>query len=71
LIHAQHAGEGSIDVTMIANDSKPDPANPKKIAQEKSEEVRTAGIPPHDTAGYSENSIRREWTPRQPDRPWY
>jgi len=71
LVHAQHAAEGSMDMTKVPNDSKPDPSNPKKTAAEKAEEVRTAGIPPYDKEKYSENTIRREWKPKQPDRPWY
>jgi type VI secretion system secreted protein VgrG len=71
LIHAQHAAEGSIDLRRVANDSKPSPTNPGTFATEKLEEVRTAGIPPHDKGGYTENSIRSEWNPKQPERKWY
>jgi type VI secretion system secreted protein VgrG len=71
LIHAQHNSEGSNDPSLVDNDSKPDPKNPAATAQIKREEVRTAGIPPHDKGPYTENKIRAEWDPPQPQRPWY
>lgn len=71
LIHARHATEGSVDVTMVNNDSRPDPADPAKIAQHFKEEVRTVGIEPYATEPYTENKIRSEWKPKQPERPWY
>lgn len=71
LVHAQHASEGSIDMTKVDNDSKPDPSDPKKTEKESLEEVRTAGIPPNDKDAYNENKIRGEWDPKQPERKWY
>jgi type VI secretion system secreted protein VgrG len=53
------------------NDSKPDPANPKKKAQQNTRELEAAGIPPHDKGKFNENKIRNEWKPKQPQRKWY
>lgn len=71
LVHAQHAASGDIKTDQVENDSKPDPANPGSHATEMDEEVRTAGIPPYDNEPYSENKIRSEWDPKQPERKWY
>ena len=71
LVHASHAANGTVDLKSVDNDSRPDPADPTKMVQEKQEEVRTAGIPPYDKEPFSENSIRAEWSPKQPARPWY
>jgi uncharacterized Zn-binding protein involved in type VI secretion len=71
LVHADHAANGTIDVKPVANDSKPDPADPKKSAQEKHEEVATVGIPPLDKGAFTENKMRAEWDPVQPERKWY
>lgn len=71
LVHATHAAKGEVDLKKVDNDSKPDPSDPKKTAQELAEEVRTAGVPPYDKEPYSENKLRDEWTPKQPARAWY
>jgi len=71
LIHAKHASSGERDASMVQNDHKPDPADPTKFAQVKKEEARTVGFPPYDNEPYSENSIRKEWDPPQPERPFY
>jgi type VI secretion system secreted protein VgrG len=71
LVHATHAAKGEVDLQKVDNDSKPDPADPKKTAKELAEEVRTAGVPPYDKEPYSENKLRDEWTPKQPVRGWY
>jgi type VI secretion system secreted protein VgrG len=71
LVHASHAANGTLDVKPENNDSRPDPADPTKLAQEKHEEVRTVGVHPYDNEPFSENSIRDEWSPKQPSRPWY
>jgi len=72
LIHAVHFQEGSRTTTPVANDNKPNPANPGQQSMLEEEEVRTTGVPPYDTSEpYSENSIRDEWDPPQPERLWY
>lgn len=71
LIHARHAAEGTVSEGEVDNDSKPDPADPKKIAKEDNEEVRTVGLPPYDKEETTENKIRSEWDPPQPKRKWY
>lgn len=71
MVHATHVGQGDVSMTQVENDSKPDPADPTKNATEIEEEVRTAGIPPYDNEPYSENTIRSEWDPVQPPRPYY
>ncbi len=71
LIHAAHNAIGTNNRTQANNDSRPDPADPSKTAQTRSEEVRTVGLAPFDKESYSENSIRNEWNPKQPTRPWY
>ncbi|TCJ14778.1 hypothetical protein EZJ19_08970 [Parasulfuritortus cantonensis] len=71
LVHAAHAANGTIDVKQEDNDSRPDPADPKKMTQEKHGEVRRVGVPPYDKEPYSENRIREQWSPKQATRPWY
>jgi len=71
LVHADHAANGTVDTRKVDNDDQPDPADPDKKAQEIKEEVRTAGIPPYDKEPYSENTLRNEWSPKQPSRPYY
>lgn len=71
LIHAKHAAEGSVDTNKVENDSKPDPADPKKTAKELDEEVRAVGLPPHEDEDMTENKIRSEWDPPQTKREWY
>ncbi|POF29700.1 M91 family zinc metallopeptidase [Roseibium marinum] len=71
MIHAKHAAYGEIDVTEVDNDNQPDPSDPTKKSQIIKEEVKTAGIPPYDNEPYSENSIRDEWDPQQPQRTYY
>lgn len=71
LIHAHHASTGTIDVTKVDNDHRPDPTNPKLHAKEKAEEVKTVGVSPFDKEPFTENKIRAEWDPVQPKRPWY
>src|SRR6185369_3276653 len=34
-------------------------------------EDMAVGVPPHDTQPFTENKIRNEWTPKQPQRPHY
>ncbi len=50
LVHADHAANGSVDMTRVPNDSKPDPLDPKKTAQELKED-RQADRPCAMTAG--------------------
>ena len=71
LIHAKHASEGSVDTKKVDNDSKPDPADPKKTAKESDEEVRAVGISPYEDDDITENKIRSEWDPPQTKREWY
>ena len=71
LIHAKHASYGEIDLSKVDNDHKPDPSDPTKNAKVIKEEAKTVGFPPHDNEPYSENKIRDEWDPKQPQRPFY
>ncbi len=71
MIHADHINEGSVDFTKVPNDSKPDPANPGAFQKAPAEEVNTAGIPPNDKGAFTENKLRSEWDPPQPQRPYY
>lgn len=69
LVHARHAQEGSIDLSQSQNDSVPDPSG--GTATTYTEEVRTVGLPPYQNEPYSENAIRDDWHPQQPQRPYY
>ena len=71
LVHAAHAASGSIRMNPVDDDNRIDASDPSKIVQQPAEEVRTVGIYPYDGEPYSENSIRSEWGPVQPSRPWY
>lgn len=71
LIHSSHAANGELDFTEVDNDGQADPSDPTKKTQVIKEEARTVGFPPHDNEPYSENKIRDEWDPKQPQRPYY
>jgi uncharacterized Zn-binding protein involved in type VI secretion len=71
LIHAEQAANGTMAQGQTNNDSKPDPSDPSRIAQEKKREVEAVGIAPDDRRPFTENKLREEWSPRQPSRPWY
>ncbi len=71
LIHAEQAAYGTTAPGTTTNDKKPDPADPKKYAQVSKREAETVGIPPNDKRPYTENKLRSEWDPKQPERKWY
>ncbi len=71
LIHADQAAHGTMTPGTTNNDARPDPADPTKIEQANTREVEAVGIPPHDQRDFTENKIRSEWDPRQPQREWY
>lgn len=71
MVHGDQAMHGTMTQGTTNNDSKPDPTDPTKIAQEKTREVEAAGIPPNDNRDFNENKIRSEWDPPQPQRGWY
>jgi type VI secretion system secreted protein VgrG len=71
MVHADQAMHGTMTPGTTNNDSKPDPSDPTKTAQEKTREVEAAGIPPNDNREFNENKIRSEWDPPQPQREWY
>ncbi|MBK9968560.1 MAG: hypothetical protein IPP07_28320 [Holophagales bacterium] len=71
LIHADQAAHGTTTPGTTNNDARPDPANPGAIQQTNTREVETTGVPPNDTRDFTENDLRREWDPPQPQRPWY
>ncbi len=71
LVHAQQATNGNLKKGKSDNDSKPDPTDPTKNAQTLNAELEAVGIPPNDGQPYSENKIRKEWPPPQPERKWY
>ena len=66
-----YVADGDVSLKKVPNDSKPDPSDPTKTATVIEEEARTAGIPPYDKEPYSENTVRDEWDPKQPQRQWY
>lgn len=70
LIHADHTVNGNRGTGMAPNDSAPNPAG-SLPPETRVEELNTAGIPPHTTQPYSENTIRSEWNTPQPQRLWY
>lgn len=74
MTHAAHVARGEVDMTMVQNDGRTDPTHPTGNHHWYAEEVRTAGIPPYNdpkTTPYSENTIRSEWDPPQPQRRYY
>ena len=71
MVHGDQAMHGTMTQGTTNNDSKPDPTDPTKIAQEKTREVEAAVIPPNDNRDFNENKIRSEWDPPQPQRGWY
>ena len=71
LVHAEQAGRGVMKPGTGDNDSKPDPADPARIAQTNKREAEAAGVAPYDQYPFNENKIRKEWKPPQPQRKWY
>jgi len=76
LIHADHYINGTWVDPKIEdrNGTKPDPTagHPTAVGPRVPvEELNTVGIPPYDKHPYSENTIRSEWNPPQPEREWY
>jgi len=71
LIHADQAAHGTFSSGEVDNDNKRDPSDPIKIVKERKLEVETVGISPNDKRDFTENKIRSEWDPKQPERKWY
>ena len=71
LIHADQAAHGTMTPGTTNNDAKPDPSDPTQIDQVNTREAEAVGIPPNDNRDYTENKIRSEWDPPQPERQWY
>jgi type VI secretion system secreted protein VgrG len=71
LIHAEQASNGTMSQGMAQNDLRPDPTDPSGYHQWRLREIEAVGIPPNDTRTFTENQIRSEWEPRQPNRDWY
>jgi len=71
LIHAEQDANGTTKRGKTDNDKVKDPSDPTKIQQTPTYEAETAGIPPHDKGKFTENKIRSEWDPKQPERKWY
>lgn len=83
IIHAQHMMTGTSFKGWTDNDHQANPDYEKlgswdarkiytpKYTQARREEVETAGIPPNDKGRFTENKIRKEWSPSQPARPHY
>ncbi|HUT32677.1 MAG TPA: M91 family zinc metallopeptidase [Planctomycetota bacterium] len=71
LVHAEQAAYGMTMDGYAANDKRPDPADPKKTHQGDAREIEAVGIPPNDKRPFTENKIRSEWDPKQPERKWY
>jgi type VI secretion system secreted protein VgrG len=71
LIHADQAAHGTMSLGEADNDSKKDPSDPTKFAKANLREIEAVGIPPNDKRDFTENKIRSEWDPKQPERKWY
>jgi len=74
MTHAAHISRGEVDMNKVQNDGRTDPTHPTGKHHWYAEEVRTAGIPPYNdpkTTPYSENTMRSEWDPPQPQRRYY
>ncbi|MDQ2770396.1 MAG: M91 family zinc metallopeptidase [Bacteroidota bacterium] len=71
LIHAEQAAYGRMSTGRADNDGRMDGGNPARPVQEDIRELEAVGIPPQDDYPFSENKIRSEWNPPQPERKWY
>jgi type VI secretion system secreted protein VgrG len=71
LIHADQAAKGVISNTLVPNDKRPDPSDPKKTAMAFQHEVEAVGLAPYDKGSFTENKIRSECKPKQAVRKWY
>lgn len=71
LIHAEQASYGTTSSGRSQNDLLADPTDPSGYSQANLRELETVGVPPNDTRTLTENQIRSEWDPVQPNRDWY
>lgn len=71
LIHAEQAAYGRMCAGKADNDGRMDGGDPAKPLKADIRELEAVGIPPQDGYQFSENKIRKEWDPRQPERKWY
>lgn len=71
LVHAEHAATGTMSTGEVQNDSKRDPTNPTRFQMYRKREIEAVGVPPNDQRAFTENKIRSEWDPPQPERKWY
>lgn len=71
LVHAEQAAYGRMSTAKADNDGRMDGGNPAKPVQEDVRELEAVGVPPQDEYPFSENKIRAEWNPPQPERKWY
>jgi type VI secretion system secreted protein VgrG len=71
LIHAEQDAKGTTSKGETDNDQKKDPVDTTKNTKTDKYETETVGIPPNDTRDHTENKIRSEWDPPQPERKYY
>ncbi|MBO2010931.1 hypothetical protein J4E00_17860 [Siccationidurans soli] len=71
LIHAEQAAHGRMRRGSATNPGAVNKMNPLQPAIAPVVELETVGVPPHDEYHVSENKIRAEWTPPQPNRDRY
>jgi hypothetical protein len=71
LIHAEQAAYGRMCTGKADNDGRMDGGEPAKPLKADIRELEAVGIPPQDGYQFSENKIRKEWDPQQPERKWY
>lgn len=69
--HADQAARGIMLQGEAENDKRPDPEDPGRIHRINASELEAVGVPPYDGYEYSEAKLRREWSTRQPERPYY
>lgn len=71
LMHAEQAGRGDTTKGQSDNDDAKDPSDPNTKLKANTRELETVGVPPHDTRPFTENKLRSEWDPKQPERTKY
>ena len=71
LIHAEQAAYGRMIDGKAPNGSALKLAGSKAKEEADIRELEAVGVPPYDTYPFSENKIRAQWKPVQPERKWY
>lgn len=71
LIHAEQAAYGRMIDGRAPNGPESKHSGSTAAKEVDIRELGAVGVPPYDTYPFSENKIRAQWKPVQPERKWY